>query len=78
MLISRNKQLIAAIAVPAILVAIAQVVGATEKPRTEYPAETRQPQQKGAKAPVRNPSKGVFKPKQKVSAGKPVSFPSDI
>lgn len=73
-----NKRLITAVAVPVMLVCTAPVTLAAEKPDTTKPTETRQTQQKGAKAPARKPAKSVFKPKEKVSAGKPVSFPSDI
>ena len=51
---------------------------AADEKKPEKPSETRQSQKQSAKTPARPPPKSVFKPKEKISAGKSVSFPSDI
>jgi hypothetical protein len=79
MSIFRNSGALATIFTIVMLVLVAPVAAvAAEKQGAGKPAETRRPVQPVVKAPVRKPSKGVFKPKEKISAGKPVSFPSDI
>jgi hypothetical protein len=78
MSIFRNSSALATIIATVMLVLIAPAANAAEKPEAGKPAETRRPVQPVVKAPIRKPSKGVFKPKEKISAGKPVSFPSDI
>lgn len=78
MSIFRNSWALAAIPVAAMLIAVAPIAGAADKRETAKPADTRPPPQQGGKARIPQPPKAVFKPKEKVSAGKPVSFPSDI
>jgi hypothetical protein len=78
MSIFRNRTILAVVVMLGMIGAPLVNAAAADEKKSPKPAETRQPSQRDVKTPVRNPPQSVFKPKEKISAGKSVSFPSDI
>ena len=74
----RNRTLLVMVIILGMIGAPVLDAAAADEKKSEKPPETRQSQKQGAKTPARPPPKSVFKPKKKISAGKSVSFPSDI
>lgn len=81
MSIFRNRASVPAIAlVLPFLMLASSPLGAAEgqQDKVEKPAETRESTQPRRPPRANGRSGGIFVPKEKISAGKPVSFPTDI